>query len=83
MRLEMLEDGRGLRPVQWLISRAIKKLGGNFLPPPVIVLSYRREIFGKPFSKMLHKALHGTVYWTKADAELMAAFVANQNACKY
>ena len=83
MRLKMLEDGRGLRPVQWLISRVVKKLSGNFVPPPMIVLSYRREIFGKPFCQVLHKALHGTAYWAKADAELMAAFVSNQNVCKF
>lgn len=83
MRLEMLEEGRSLRPLQRLLAYGVKKLGGNFMPPPVIVLSYRREIFGKPFGKLEHQSLRETQFWSKADAELMAAFVASQNACRY
>lgn len=83
MRLEMLEEGKGLRPVQRLLALLIKKMGGNFMPPPVIVLSYRRQMFGKPFAVVEQESLRGTTFWNKAEAELMAAFVASQNACRY
>ncbi|MEM7130041.1 MAG: hypothetical protein AAF702_27170 [Chloroflexota bacterium] len=83
MRLDMLEEGRGLRPIQRLFATIIKKLGGNFMPPPVIILSYRRELFGKQFVKAEQQALREATYWSKADAELMAAFVSSQNACRY
>ncbi|MEM7118367.1 MAG: hypothetical protein AAF614_38440 [Chloroflexota bacterium] len=83
MRLEMLEEGKGLRPVQRLLALLIKKMGGNFMPPPVIVLSYRRHMFGKPFGALEHESLRGITFWSKGEAELMAAFVASQNACCY
>ena len=83
MRLEMLEEGKGLRPVQRLLALLIKKMGGNFMPPPVIVMSYRRHMFGKPFGALEQEAMRGTTFWNKGEAELLAAFVASQNACRY
>lgn len=83
MRLKMLEDGRGLRPIQWLISRIVKLMSGNFLAPPIIVASYRREIFGKPFATVVEKSMRGMTYWSKDETELMAAFVARRNACRF
>lgn len=83
MRLNILEEGRGLRPLQKLQAHIIKKLSGNFMPPPVIVLSYKRNLFGKRFGPLEQKSLRKTTFWNKAEAELMAAFVAKQNECRY
>lgn len=83
MRFKILEEGRGLRPIQRLIALGIKKANGNFMPPPVIILSYKKHLFGKAFGVVEQGSLRGNTFWSKGEAELMAAFVASENACRY
>ena len=83
MRLSILEKGKGLRPLQKLQLFMIRLLTKGFIPGPVLVMSYRRELFGKAFSVTLHEALRQMTEWELGEVELFAAFVSKQHECFY
>jgi len=82
MRLEILREGQGLRPLQKLQLLPIEWLAG-VKPPNFIILSYRRELFGKYFSRFLQTAMRRADQWQVGELELFASFTAKQLACGY
>ena len=49
----------------------------------VLVLGYRPELFGRPFSEALQEIMRGPSAWSVAERELFAAFVSAQNQCPF
>lgn len=47
------------------------------------ILTYRAEIFGRPFSTYLQEVLRGPSDWSVGERELFAAFVSRKNQCAY
>jgi len=80
MRLTILRQGH--RPLQKLLLGIMKAFAG-LVPGPVLVLSYRRELFGKYFADCLQEAMRQSTVWRKAEVELFAAFVSQQNQCRF
>lgn len=83
MRLDILEQGRGLRPLQRLQLVPIRMITKGFIPGPLIVCSYRRGLFGKAFAEALQEALREQMAWKLGEVELFAAFVSKQHQCAY
>jgi hypothetical protein len=46
-------------------------------------LSYRPELFGRPFSTALDLAMRGPSEWSPAERELFAGFVSALNQCPF
>jgi hypothetical protein len=46
-------------------------------------LSYRPELFGRPYSAALDAAMRGPSDWSPAERELFAAFVSSLNQCPF
>ena len=80
MRLNLFEEN--LSALQKFQLKLINKIVGH-IPGPIAVQSYRPEWFGEPFNECVIEALRGTKAWTKAEAELFAAFVSRNNECPY
>ena len=80
MRLNILEHNH--RPLQKIGLKVIDKLMGG-VPGPIAVFSYRRELFGKPFSDCIHTGMRKASAWNKSELELFAAFTSKLNACNY
>jgi uncharacterized peroxidase-related enzyme len=80
MRLKALESG--LRPLQAVQLRLIKWITG-YVPGPIAVMSYRRDLFGKYFAPIIQVAMRRAKAWRVGDVELFAAFVSHQNQCTY
>ena len=80
MRLRILKEGHRL--TQKLFFRLVTLHMGH-VPPPMRVLTYRRGFFGAHFVDCLDEGLRQTREWTKAEAELFAAFVSKLNQCEY
>lgn len=80
MRLTILRQGH--RPLQKLQLGIMRAFAG-LVPGPVLVLSYRRGLFGKYFADCLQEAMRQSTAWRKAEVELFAAFVSKQNQCRF
>ena len=80
MRLEILEHGH--TPIQKLLLRLVR-LYLPTVPGPILTLSYRRELFGKHFARVLHGVMRSRTSLAKSETELIAAFVADRNRCRY
>ena len=80
MRLSVLEQG--LRPLQKLQIAAMRTVMGR-TPAPVVMMSYRRELFGKHLGEAFQVSMRGSKEWTLAELEVFAAFVSKLNQCLY
>ena len=49
----------------------------------VRTMSYRPELFGRPFSAALQRVMRGESEWSVGERELFAAFVSCQNQCPF
>ena len=81
MRLKILDDGHS--PLQNIALRMMKAILRGPVPGPILVLSYRRELFGRYIAPCYHEALRGAKEWSVAEVELFAAFVSRVNECRY
>ncbi len=80
MRLEILDNGH--TPDQKVVLETIRANRG-IAPGPILVMSYRRDLFGKYIAECFQEAMRETTEWSIGDVELFAAFVSSLNACKY
>ena len=80
MRLGILEHGH--RPIQKLLLRVIQLVAGR-RPGPILLLSYRSELFGKAFAACLQEAMRRSTEWSVGEVEVFAAFVSRLNRCAY
>jgi hypothetical protein len=81
MRLEILEKGH--RPLQKIILHFMRSSSTGNAPAPVLVMSYRRELFGKYLAACFQEGMRTAKKWTIGEVELFAAFVSRLNECKY
>ena len=58
-------------------------LQGTPAPDVARVLSYRSEMFGRPFSLCLETVMRGPSDWSVGERELFAAFVSRKNQCPF
>lgn len=80
MRLGRVSNGHRLP--QRLKLGIFRILGGR-VPDVVRTLHYRPEVFGRPFSAVLHHVMRGPSPWTVGERELFAAFVSAKNKCPF
>jgi hypothetical protein len=55
----------------------------EFVSDVVLMLQYRPELFGQPFSEALQEVMRGPSPWSVAEREVFAAFVSAQNQCPF
>lgn len=81
MRLACVDSGHA--PRERAILDEIERQSGR--PPSDVVktLYYRPDVFGKPFSTVLDRAMRGESDWSHAERELFAAFVSSRNQCLF
>jgi hypothetical protein len=80
MRLDILHNGH--RPLQKLQMKLVKAIVGQ-VPGPIATMSYRRNLFGRWLSQCLIESMQKTKHWTRGETELFAAYVSDQNRCRY
>jgi hypothetical protein len=80
MRLDVVQHGH--RPLQKLQLRLIRALVGT-VPGPILVMSYRRKLFGTQFAPALEEGMRRGRAWTQPEREIFAAFVSKLNHCAY
>ena len=56
---------------------------GRYVSEVLSMLTYREELFGRPFSEALQRVMRGTSDWSVGERELFAAFVSCLNQCPF
>ncbi|HWE82321.1 MAG TPA: hypothetical protein VG265_11770 [Gaiellaceae bacterium] len=81
MRLSVVDSGHA--PADAAVLEMIRDRSGNEPLGVVKTLLYRPELFGRPFSEALDRAMRGTSEWSTGERELFAAFTALLNQCPF
>lgn len=81
MRLSVVD--RGHAPAEAEVLEAIRERSGQEPLGVVKTLLYRPELFGRPFSDALDRAMRGESEWSPGERELFAAFTSLLNQCPY
>ncbi|HEY4411781.1 MAG TPA: hypothetical protein VGN06_02175 [Gaiellaceae bacterium] len=81
MRLPVVESGH--EPQEAAALELVRSMRGGYVPDVLKTLHYRPEIFGRPFSTVLHTAMRGPSDWTPGERELFAAYTSSLNQCPF
>jgi hypothetical protein len=81
MRLDVVDSGHA--PQEAAMLAEIRERSGAEPLGVVKTLLYRPEMFGTPFSEVLHEAMRGPSDWSPGERELFAAFTSRLNQCLF
>ena len=81
MRLESVARGRGLGTKAKFAM--IRLMSGAPTLDVVKTLSFRPQLFGKPFNALTEEVMRGPSEWSVGERELFAAFVSERNRCEF
>jgi hypothetical protein len=81
MRLTVVDGGHA--PAEAAVLAQIRERSGAEPLGVVKTLHYRPELFGRPFSDALDRAMRGPSDWSAGERELFAAFTSLLNQCPF
>ena len=81
MRLAVVDSGHA--PDEAAVLAAIRERSGAEPLGVVKTLHYRPDLFGRPFSDALDRAMRGPSDWSAGERELFAAFTSLLNQCPF
>jgi hypothetical protein len=81
MRLAVVDTGHA--PAEAALLDQIHQRSGREPLGVVKTLLYRPDLFGTPFSEVLHEAMRGPSDWSPGERELFAAFTSLLNQCPF
>ncbi len=81
MRLGVVDTGHA--PAEAAVLDHIRQARGAEPVGVLKTLYYRPEIFGRPFSDALDRAMRGPSDWSDGERELFAGFVSSLNQCPF
>ena len=81
MRLACVDSGHA--PSEAAVLQMIREQSGVEPLGVIKTLYYRPELFGRPFSDELDRAMRGPSDWSAGDRELFAAFTSLLHECHF
>jgi hypothetical protein len=81
VRLAVVDGGHA--PGEAAMLAAIRERSGAEPLGVVKTLLYRPEVFGRPFSEELHRAMRDPSDWSPGERELFAGFTSLLNQCPF
>jgi len=81
VRLAVVDHGHA--PAEAAVLAAIRAQSGRDPVGVLKTLYYRPELFGRPFSDAVDRALRGPSDWSPGERELFAAFTSVLNQCPF
>ena len=77
-------DHTRLKLIHRLIIKIIMmKQGRTKVPEPLILGTYKKELFGKHFAGFMQRAMIESDYYSRVEAEMFAGFTATRLNCVY
>jgi len=80
-RLDVLDHGHA--PEEAAVLEAWRERAGREPFGVTKTLLYRPEVFGRPFSEELDRAMRGPSDWSPGERELFAGFVSLLDQCHF
>jgi hypothetical protein len=74
---------QGHAPAEAAALELIRERSGREPLGVIKTLLYRPEVFGRPFSEALDRAMRGPSEWSAGERELFAAFTSLLNQCPF
>ena len=81
MRLAVVDCGH--LPAEAAVLAEVRERSGAEPLGVVKTLYYRPELFGRPFSEALDRAMRGPSEWSAGERELFAGFTSLLNQCPF
>jgi hypothetical protein len=81
VRLSVVDHGHA--PEEAAVLTTIRERSGREPLGVVKTLLYRPDLFGRPFSDALDRAMRGPSEWSPGERELFAAFTSLLNQCPF
>jgi hypothetical protein len=81
MRLAVVDQAHA--PAEAAVLELIRQRSGREPLGVVKTLLYRPDLFGRPFSEALDRAMRGPSQWSLGERELFAAFTSLLNRCPF
>lgn len=81
MRLAVVDGGHA--PAEATVLAWMQEQSGREPSGVLKTLYYRPELFGRPFSDAIQRALRGPSDWTPGERELFAGFTSLLNSCHF
>jgi hypothetical protein len=81
MRLSVVDHGHA--PAEAEMLEMMRERAGREPLGVVKTLLYRPDLFGRPFSEALDRAMRGPSEWSPGERELFAAFTSLLNQCPF
>jgi hypothetical protein len=81
MRLAVVDGGH--LPAEAAVLAEVRERSGAEPLGVVKTLLYRPELFGRPFSEALDRAMRGPSEWSAGERELFAGFTSLLNQCPF
>jgi hypothetical protein len=81
MRLSVGDHGHA--PAEAEMLEMMRERAGREPLGVVKTLLYRPDLFGRPFSEALDRAMRGPSEWSPGERELFAAFTSLLNQCPF
>ena len=80
MRLERVHRGHSIADK---LRLGMMRMMAGHAPGVVRTLLYRKDFFGRSFSKLTQQVMRGPSSWKVGERELFAAFVSRLNQCVF
>ena len=81
MRLAVVDSGH--LPAEAAVLAEVRERSGAEPLGVVKTLYYRPDLFGRPFSEALDRAMRGPSEWSAGERELFAGFTSLLNQCPF
>jgi hypothetical protein len=81
VRLSVVDQGHA--PAEVAVLEQIRERSGREPLGVIKTLLYRPDVFGRPFSEALDRAMRGPSEWSPGERELFAAFTSLLNQCPF
>lgn len=82
--LDIFEGTHRLRLLPQLLIQLVKiKQGRKRVPEPIILNTFKKEMFGRAFADFMHRTMIDSKHFSRVETEMFAGFTATRLNCVF